>query len=60
MSKENIVCLCNHITEEEIIEAVENGATTLEQVKEKTGARTGICKGSRCSYMINNIIEDYS
>ncbi|GAA0116108.1 (2Fe-2S)-binding protein [Clostridium senegalense] len=59
MSKENIVCLCNHITEEDIIEAVKNGASNLEDVKTRTGARSGICKGGRCSYRIKHIIEDY-
>ena len=32
------VCLCRGITEEQIIEAVKNGATSFEEVKEETGA----------------------
>ena len=39
------VCLCRGITEEQIIEAVKNGATPSEDVKEATGAGTGGCRG---------------
>ena len=31
------VCLCRGITEEQIVEAVKNGATSFEEVKEETG-----------------------
>ena len=31
------VCLCRGITAEQIIEAVKNGATSFEEVKEETG-----------------------
>ncbi|MGG7164839.1 (2Fe-2S)-binding protein [Clostridium ihumii] len=60
MSKENILCLCNHITEEQIIEAVENGAGSIDEIKEKTLAATGICNGCRCIYKIKRIIEEHN
>lgn len=56
MSKE--VCLCKHITEETIVEAVKNGADTLEKVKETTKAAAGCCKGRRCADKIEEIIEE--
>lgn len=52
------ICLCKGITEEEIVDAVKNGATTYEEVKEKTGAGTGVCKGARCKSKIVTIIEE--
>lgn len=32
------VCYCNHVTEQDIINAINNGATTVENVIEVTGA----------------------
>ena len=52
------VCLCKGITEEQIIEAGKNGATTFEAVKEATGAGAGACHGGRCKGKIEIIIEN--
>ncbi|MEG0297254.1 MAG: (2Fe-2S)-binding protein [Clostridium sp.] len=52
------VCLCKKITEEQIIEAVKNGAGTYEEVREKTGAGAGGCRGGRCKANIKVIIEN--
>ena len=53
------VCLCRGITEEQIIEAVKNGATSFEEVKEETGAGAGGCRGgvytSTLFYYFENI-----
>jgi len=45
MDMEKIVCNCYSITNGAIKEAVDNGATTLEEVQEATGAGTacGVC-----------------
>lgn len=42
------VCYCNHVTEQDIIVAIQNGATTVEKVIESTGAM----KNSNCA--VNN------
>lgn len=51
-SKEHVigeyVCYCNHVTEQDIIVAIENGALTLIDVIETTGAM----KNSNCP--VNN------
>ena len=51
------VCLCRGVSEETIIEAVKNGATSCEEVKEETGAGAGGCRGGRCKCNIEMIIE---
>lgn len=50
-----IICLCQQITEGEIIEAIRRplGARTLEGVKRRTGATLGSCQGAYC---INKIV----
>lgn len=44
--KNDIVCLCKHISKEEIRKAINNGCDTVDAVAEKTGAGTqcGACK----------------
>ena len=45
MKMDKVVCTCMGITNGMIKEAVDNGATTLEEVQEQTGAATacGAC-----------------
>lgn len=52
-------CRCRVISRAKIKEAIKNGASTFEEVKEATGAGTGSCKGASCSYMINELIKKY-
>ena len=42
------VCYCNHVTEQDIIDAIENGASNVKDVIEVTGAT----KNSNCA--VNN------
>ena len=59
MSEENLICLCKKISEDTIVEAIKAGATTVEEVKEKTGATSGPCKGFRCKKKIKALIEEH-
>jgi bacterioferritin-associated ferredoxin len=49
-----LVCVCNFIPEKEILQAIEKGAATLEEIKELTGAGTSC---GRCHPAINNLLE---
>ncbi|MBQ8999234.1 MAG: (2Fe-2S)-binding protein [Clostridium sp.] len=53
-----IICLCKNISEEVIKDAIKNGATSVEAVKEATGATTGFCKGGRCKAKIEALIQE--
>lgn len=55
-----IVCLCNMITEGEIVDAIRRplGARTVEGVKRRTGATFGNCHGSYCINKIVNILAN--
>lgn len=55
----NIVCLCNEITEGEIIDSIRRplGARTVQGVKRRTGAALGNCHGSYCVRKIINILS---
>jgi len=51
-----IVCRCEEITYREIVNAVREGAHTVDAVKRKTRAGMGLCQGRTCSQLIINII----
>lgn len=54
------VCTCKSISRASIKNAIKDGATTVEEVSNATGACTGSCKGFRCKSKIQDLIKDYS
>ena len=54
-----IICRCEKITRAEIIEAIRRGATTVDGVKRRAGSGMGRCQGSRCTYEIEKLLEEY-
>lgn len=54
-----IICQCEQITRLEIIEAIRRGASTVDGVKRRVGSGMGRCQGSRCTYQIEKLLEEY-
>ena len=54
-----IVCQCGEITREQILEAIRRGASTVDGVKRRVGSGMGRCQGSRCTYEIEKLLEEY-
>ena len=54
-----IICRCEGITKAEVLEAIRRGAATVDGVKRRTGSGMGRCQGSRCSFLIERMLEDY-
>ena len=58
------LCYCKQVTEEDVVKAIENGATTFEEVMERIGiGRGGKCKitnpaGGCCSRNYGPFIEN--
>ena len=50
-----VICNCFNVTKDDILEAIKNGAKTLEEVQEATSAGTGC--GS-CLDQINEVVND--
>lgn len=45
MENQEIVCYCSNVTKEQIVDAIYDGAKTLDDIKRMTGACTiGRCK----------------
>ena len=54
-----MICRCEQITRAEIIEAIRRGAATVEGVKRRVGSAMGRCQGSRCTWEIEKLLEEY-
>lgn len=51
-----IVCQCNEVSEAEIVQAIRDGARTIDGVKFRTRAGFGRCQGGFCSWNIAKIL----
>lgn len=51
-----VVCVCNRVTEAEVVEAVRRGARSLDGVKFRTRALFGECQGGFCSLRILHLL----
>lgn len=61
MEQQNaIVCRCEEITREEILEAIQSGDTSLDAIKRRTRAGMGFCQGRTCRRLIAQLISAYS
>jgi len=54
---DKIVCRCEDITESEILAAIEQGATTADEVKRLTRAGMGHCQGRTCRRLVNQMLS---
>ena len=54
--KEQIICRCEDITEEEVLAAIAQGAATADEVKRLTRAGMGHCQGRTCRRLINQLL----
>ena len=55
----DIICCCEDITSGEIMEAIRRGAVSVDGVKRRVGTGMGRCQGSRCSRIIEEMLEGY-
>ncbi len=51
-----IVCRCQEVSEDEILQAIQDGATSVDGVKRRTHACMGLCQGQTCSRLVQNLV----
>ena len=56
--KEQLICRCEEVAEEDIRKAVRDGADTISGVKRRTRAGMGLCQGHTCSKLVARIIAE--
>lgn len=54
------ICRCEEVTKEEIEQAIEEGATSLGDVKRRTHAGMGLCQGRTCRKLISSMLTGKS
>lgn len=53
-----LICRCGEVTEQEVRQAVREGAYTVHAVKLRTRAGMGLCQGRTCRRLISKIIAE--
>lgn len=56
MDKSQIICRCEEVTREEIIEAIKKGDLSVNAIKRRTRAGMGLCQGRTCRRLILGIL----
>lgn len=57
-SAEVLLCRCSEVTEQEVRQAIREGASTVAAVKNRTRAGMGLCQGRTCRRLIARIIAE--
>lgn len=57
MKKKTIVCRCEDITEEDVINAIDEGYTDIEELRKKLRIGMGPCQGRVCIQLVMKILE---
>lgn len=60
MKKKAIVCRCEDLTEEDVIEAIKDGYTDLEELRRKLRLGMGPCQGRVCIPIVRKILQRYT
>lgn len=53
-----IVCRCEDIIEEDVLEAIDEGYTDLEELRKKLRLGMGPCQGRVCIQLVMKILEE--
>jgi len=51
-----IICRCEEITKSEIIASINEGYTTVNDIRRRTRAGMGFCQGKTCERLVQQII----
>ncbi len=57
MKKKAIVCRCEDIAEEDVIKAIDEGYTDIEELRKKLRIGMGPCQGRVCIQLLIKILE---
>ncbi len=53
-----IICRCQEVTRQDILDAIADGATTVDGVKRRTRAGMGLCQGKTCERLVARMIAE--
>ena len=58
MNEETIICRCEDVTYRQIVKAIDDGFTTVEEIKRMLRCGMGACQGRTCVRLISQIIAE--
>jgi NAD(P)H-nitrite reductase large subunit len=53
-----IICRCEEVLREEILQAIAEGAQTLVEIKWRTRAGMGLCQAKTCRRLVSQILAE--
>lgn len=59
MSKREIICRCEEVSKEDILNSMQQGDASLDAVKKRTRAGMGYCQGKSCKRLIAKMLSSY-
>ncbi len=58
LNEELIICRCQEVTKAQVLQAIREGARTVDGVKKRTRAGMGLCQGKTCGRLVAQIIAE--
>lgn len=58
VSRVLVVCRCEEVTLDEIIDAIKRGARSVREIKKLTRAGMGLCQGKTCQLIVAKILAE--
>lgn len=58
MDNSILICRCQEVTRQEILEAIADGATTINGVKRRVRSGMGLCQGKTCERLVAKILAE--
>ena len=58
--KKAIVCRCEDLTEEDIIKAIKEGYTDIEELRKRLRIGMGPCQGRVCIQIVRKMLQKYT
>ena len=55
-----IICRCQEVTLKDVVQAIAEGATTVNEIKRRTRAGMGLCQGRSCSRLVRKILAEHT
>jgi NAD(P)H-nitrite reductase large subunit len=52
-----IICRCEEVTQEEIIDSIRSGARSVNDIKRMTRAGMGLCQGRTCQRLVSQLLQ---
>ena len=56
--KDLLICRCREVSKQDILDAIADGAVTVDGVKRRSTACMGLCQGKSCERLVSRIIAE--